>query len=106
MSKKTFNTPKRAQFIYFLLIFISGGALFYIKTQAEDQQNFWLMIFLLIVLMYSLMKSTKNWAYDNPKPKEGEEETEKLVYKDKNIPTLEDMTKNIKKFKEKPTDQK
>jgi len=106
MSKKTFNKPKRAQFIYFLLIFISGGALFFIKTQAEDQQNFWLMIFLLIVLMYSLMKSTKNWAYDNPKPKEGEEDAQELVYKDKDIPTLEDMAKNIKKTKDNPSGQK
>jgi hypothetical protein len=100
MSKKTFNKPKRAQLIYFLLVFISGGALFFIKTQPEKDQNFGLMILLLIILMFSLLKSTKNWAYDNPKPKEGEEDsTDKPVYKNKDIPSLEEMTKNIKKDK-------
>ncbi len=97
MSKKTFNKPKRAQFIYFLLVFLSGGSLFFIKTQPDEYQNFWVMIILLFILMYSLLKSTKNWAYDNPKPKEDEEETQRPVYKDKDIPTLEEMIKNHKK---------
>ena len=97
MSRKIYNKPKRVQFIYFLLIFISGGALFYIKTMPDDEQNFWLMIFLLIILMYSLLKSTKNWAYDNPKPKEEEEET--LEYKNPDIPSLEEMSKNYKNKK-------
>ncbi|HFX17950.1 MAG TPA: hypothetical protein ENK64_02260 [Flavobacteriales bacterium] len=98
MSKKTFNKPKRAQFVYFLLVFISGGALFFIKTQPEKEQNFGLMILLLIILMFSLLKSTKNWAYDNPKPKDDEENADdKPVYKNKEIPSLEEMTKNIKK---------
>ena len=101
MSKKTFNKPKRAQIIYFLLIFISGGALFFIKTKPDDEQNFWVMIVLLIILMYSLLKSTKNWAYDNPKPKDDETDEPKVVYKKKNIPSLEEMTKNLKKNKQK-----
>ncbi len=99
MSKKTFNKPKRAQFVYFLLVFLSGGALFFIKTQPDDEQNFWVMIILLMILMFSLLKSTKNWAYDNPKPKDGEEENEKnkLVYKNKDIPSLEEMINKKKK---------
>jgi energy-converting hydrogenase Eha subunit F len=96
MSKRTFKKPKRVQFIYFLLIFISGGSLFFIKNQPEDQQNIWVMLLLLLVLMYSLMKSTQNWAYDNPKPDPEEEEKEKLVYKDRDIPSLEDMIKKNK----------
>ena len=101
MSKKSFNKPKRTQIIYFLLIFISGGALFFIKTKPDDEQNFWLMMILLIILMYSLLKSTKNWAYDNPKPKDDETNETKVVYKQKNIPGLEEMTKNLKKNNQK-----
>ncbi len=97
MSKKIYNKPKRAQIIYFLLIFLSGGALFFIKTKPDDKQNFWLMMVLLIILMYSLLKSTKNWAYDNPKPKDDEIDEPKKVYKQKDIPSLEEMTKNFKK---------
>lgn len=103
MSRKIYNKPKRVQFIYFLLIFISGGALFYIKTLPDDEQNFWLMIFLLIILMYSLLKSTKNWSYDNPKPKEDEEEKETLEYKNPDIPSLEDMIKEHVKKKNNET---
>jgi len=95
MSKKTFKKPKRIQSIYSLLILISGGILFYIKTLDHDKQNIWLMLFLLLVLLYSLKKSTQNWAYDNPKDKEEAEEPD-LQYKDRNIPTLEEMTKNLK----------
>ncbi len=83
------NRPKRIQFFYFLLMFVSGGILFYIKTLADDEQNIWVMLLLLIVVMYSLMKSTRNWAYDNPK--KTEDETEKIVYKDVDIPSLEEM---------------
>ncbi len=101
MSKKAFNKPKRAQVIYFLLIFISGGALFFIKTKPDDEQSFWLMIFLLIILMYSLLKSTKNWAYDNPKLKDDETDKPKTVYKQKDIPSLEEMTKKLKNNKQK-----
>ncbi len=96
MSKKTYNKPKRTQFLYFLLFFISGGVLFYIKTLPDEDQSLGLMLALLIILMYSLMKSTRNWAYDNPKPKEEETESDKLVYKEKNIPSLEDMAKKLR----------
>ncbi len=95
MSKKTYNKPKRVQFLYFLLFFISGGILFYIKTLPDQDQSLGVMLVLLAILMYSLLKSTKNWAYDNPKPKEEEESEEKPVYKEKNIPSLEEMTKNL-----------
>ncbi len=97
MSKKTFKKPRKIQFIYFLLIFLSGGGLFFINNQSDEDQNIWLMLFLLVVLMFSLMKSTQNWAYDNPKEDPEEEEKNKIVYKNKDIPSLEDMTKNIKK---------
>ena len=97
MSKKTFKKPRKIQFIYFLLIFLSGGGLFFINNQSDEDQNIWLMLFLLVVLMFSLMKSTQNWAYDNPKKDPEEEEKNKIVYKNKDIPNLEDMTKNIKK---------
>ncbi len=97
MSKKTFNKPKRAQFAYFLLVFLSGGGLFYVKTLDDKDQNIWLMLLLLLGLMYGLLKSTRNWAYDNPKPKEDEEEADKPVYKNKDIPSLEEMTKKLKK---------
>ncbi len=97
MSKKTFKKPRRIQFLYFLLIFISGGSLFFIKNRPDDEQNIWVMLFLLLVLMYSLMKSTQNWAYDNPKPDPEEEEKQKPVYKNKDIPSLEEMIKNTKK---------
>ncbi len=97
MNKKIHNKPKRAQFIYFLLIFLSGGMLFFIKTKPDDQQNFWLMIFLLIILIYSLFKSTKNWAYDNPKPKEDTDKKEISKYKNPDIPSLEEMIKNTNK---------
>ncbi len=96
MSKRTFKKPKRIQFIYFLLIFLSGGSLFFIKNQPDEEQNIWLMLVLLLVLMYSLMKSTQNWAYDNPKP-DPDEEKNKPVYKDRDIPSLEDMIKKHKK---------
>jgi hypothetical protein len=101
MSKKTFNKPRRIQSIYFILIFISGGGLFYIKTLPDEQQNLLLMLLLLLGLLYGLMKSTRNWAYDNPKPKEGEGEDEQLKYKERDIPGLEEMIKNIKDKKEK-----
>ncbi len=96
MSKKTFNKPKKAQFLYFLLIFASGGGLFYIKTLPDDRQNIWLMLFLLLGVLYGLMKSTRNWAYDNPKSKE-EEKTPPPVYKDRNIPSLNEMIKKKNK---------
>ncbi len=96
MKKKTFNKPKKDQFLYFLLIFVSGGGLFYIKTLPEEEQNIWLMLLLLFGVLYGLMKSTRNWAYDNPKNTE-EDEEEKPVYKDRNIPSLEEMIKNKKK---------
>ena len=95
MSKKTYNKPKKIQSVYFLLIFISGGLLFYIKTLPDADQNIWLMLFLLGIMMFSLMKSTKNWAYDNPKNTEAEDDEDKLVYKDKDIPTLQEMIKKI-----------
>ena len=94
MSKKTYNKPKQAQFLYFLLFFITGGILFYIKTLPDAQQNIWVMLGLLILLIFGLLKSTRNWAHDNPKPKDEDNENE-LVYKDTNIPTLEEMTKNL-----------
>ncbi len=94
MSKKTYKKPKKQQFFYFLLIFISGGILFYIKTLPDDKQNIWLMLSLFIVFLYGLKKSTQNWAYDNPKEKE--EEKDKLIYKDTDIPSLEEMIKNNK----------
>ncbi len=95
MSKKTFKKPRKQQFVYFLLMFISGGILFYVKSLPDKEQNLWLMLGLLFVLLFSLKKSTQNWAYDNPK--ENEEEQEKIVYKDKDIPSLEEMIKNNKK---------
>ena len=94
MSKKTYNKPKRAQFLYFLLFFITGGILFYIKTLPDEKQNIWVMLGLLVLLIFGLMKSTRNWAHDNPKPKDEDNEND-LVYKDTNIPTLEEMTKNL-----------
>jgi len=97
MSKKTFNRPKKIQFMYFLLIFISGGILFYINTLPKADRNVWLMLAMLVVLLFSFMKSTKNWAYDNPKDNEEENEAKKTVYKDKDIPTLEEMIKKRKK---------
>ena len=97
MSKKTFKKPRKTQFLYFLLMFISGGILFYIKTLPDSDQNLWIMLSLLIVLMFSLMKSTQNWAYDNPKKIEEEDQQEMPGYKNRDIPTLEEMTKNIKK---------
>ena len=100
MSKKTFKKPKRVQFIYFLLVFISGGSLFFIKNRPDEDQNIWVMLVLLVVLMYSLMKSTQNWAYDNPKEDPEEEKKDKLVYKNKDIPSLEEMTRNSRKNKE------
>ena len=99
MSKKTSNKPKSIQFIYFLLIFISGGSLFYIKTLPNDKQNIWLMLLLLVILLFSFMKSTKNWAYDNPKNTEEENSDEKTIYKDKDIPSLQDMIKKKNKNK-------
>ncbi len=92
MSKKTFNKPKGIQSLYFLLMFLSGGSLFYINTLPDEQHKLWVMLLLLVVLMYSLLKSTRNWAYDNPKDKEETPEN-KLEYKDKDIPTLEEMMK-------------
>ncbi len=47
--------------------------------------------------MYSLLKSTKNWAYDNPK--QNEEKKETLEYKNPDIPSLEEMSKNYKNKK-------
>jgi len=99
MSKKTYNKPKQAQFLYFLLFFITGGILFYIKTLPDEQQNIWVMLGLLVLLLFGLLKSTRNWAHDNPKPKDDEVDEDKPVYKDKNIPTLEEMTKNLKNKK-------
>jgi len=96
MSKKTFNKPKRKQAFYFLLIFLSGGALFFVKTKPDDEQNIWLMLILLIILMYALLKSTKNWAYDNPKPNDEEQADDEPVYKKREIPSLEEMTKKTK----------
>jgi len=96
MSKKTFNKPKKTQFFYFLLIFVSGGGLFYIKTLPDEEQNIWLLLLLLVGLLYGLMKSTRNWAYDNPKATE-EDEEEKPVYQDRDIPSLEEMVKKKKK---------
>ncbi len=78
-------------------MFISGGILFYIKTLPDSDQNLWVMLSLLIVLMFSLMKSTQNWAYDNPKKTEEEDQQEMLIYKNRDIPTLDEMTKNIKR---------
>ncbi len=83
------------------MIFLSGGGLFYIKTLPDDEQNVWLMLLLLLGLLYGLLKSTRNWAYDNPKPKENEEENEPIVYKKTKIPDLDEMVKNLKKDKEK-----
>jgi len=97
MSKKTSNKPKRTQFLFFLLMFLSGGSIFYIKTLPDKQQNIWLLLTLLIVLLYSFMKSTKNWAYDNPKETEEENEENKIVYKNTDIPSLEEMIKNSQK---------
>ena len=51
--------------------------------------------------MYSLLKSTKNWAYDNPKLKDDETDKPKTVYKQKDIPSLEEMTKKLKNNKQK-----
>jgi len=97
MSKKTFNKPKRVQFIYFLLIFVSGGGLFYLKTLPDNEQNVWLLLLLLVGLLYGLMKSTRNWAYDNPKTNEEDEEKDQPVYQDRDIPSLEEMVKKKKK---------
>ncbi len=99
MSKKTFNKPKKVQFLYFLLMFLSGGSIFYIKTLPDEKQNIWLLLILLVIMMYSLLKSTKNWAYDNPKEPEEESEQNKIVYKKKDIPSLEEMIKNSQKKK-------
>ncbi len=76
-------------------MFISGGILFFLKTLPDSDQNIWLMLILLVILMFSLLKSTQNWAYDNPKNRE-EEDSEKIVYKEKDIPDLNEMIKNIK----------
>ena len=81
------------------MIFLSGGGLFYIKTLPDDEQNVWLMLLLLLGLLYGLLKSTRNWAYDNPK--NNEEENEPIVYKKTKIPGLDEMVKNLKKDKEK-----
>jgi len=83
--------------MYFLLIFISGGLLFYINTLPKEERNVWVMLGLLVVLLVSFMKSTRNWAYDNPKETEEEQEANKIVYKDKDIPSLEEMIKKKKK---------
>ena len=99
MSKKTYNKPKRVQFIYFLLIFVSGGGLFYLKTLPGDEQNIWVLLILLLGLLYGLMKSTRNWAYDNPKTTEKDEEKDKPVYQDRDIPSLEEMVKKKKESK-------
>jgi len=98
MSKKTYNKPKRIQFIYLLLFFITGGTLFYLKTLPKEQQHLGVFLALFIIMMFALLKSTRNWAYDNPKNKEDEENTtDKPVYKEKNIPTLEEMIQKNKK---------
>ena len=76
-------------------MFFSGGILFYIKTLPNNKQNIWVMLFLLLILMFSLMKSTQNWAYDNPKEKEDDNNKEKLVYKDRDIPSLENMNDKL-----------
>jgi len=99
MSKKTFRKPKKIQSVYFLLVFLTGGGLFYIKTLPEQKQNLWVMLLLLIGLLYGLMKSTRNWAYDNPKNDEEAPPSNKPVYKDKNIPSLEEMIKHNEKKK-------
>jgi len=78
-------------------MFISGGILFYLKTLPDNDQNIWVMLILLILLMYSLMKSTQNWAYDNPKNTDENTDEQKPVYKNRDIPSLEEMTRNIKK---------
>jgi len=96
MSKKTYKKPKKIQFFYFFLVFITGISLFYIKTLPEKDQNVFVMLVLLFIMLYGLMKSTRNWAFDNPKNEEEENES-KIVYKDKNIPSLEEMNKRLSK---------
>jgi len=104
MSKKTFNKPKRVQLFYLLLFFTTGGTLFYLKTLPKENQHLGVLLALFIIMMFALIKSTRNWAYDNPKNTEDEKTaTDKPVYKDKNIPTLEEMMQNIQKKKQENT---
>jgi len=102
MEKKEHNIPKNIQALYYLLIFLAGGMMIWEKSRPEESQRLWFLLFWFAVMLYAFFKATRNWAYDNPKPSKEEllEQARKKdqmpEIKDADIPSLEEMTRNLK----------
>ena len=59
--------PKYKQLLHFAMIFIGGGAIL-VEQSKEKDQNIYILIAGLVVLMYGLYKATTKWVSDNPRP--------------------------------------
>jgi hypothetical protein len=104
-NKKIHNTPKNIQAVYYLLIFVSAGLLFWEKSKPDDQVRLWWMLLWFGVMIIVFFKATKNWAHDNPKPsieellEEAGQKKKTPEIKDTDIPDLNQMMENLKKKK-------
>jgi len=104
--KKTYETPPGIQAVYYLVIFIAGGMMVWEKSKPEQAQRLWFLLLWFAVMLYAFYKATQNWAYANPKPSKEElleearkkEETPEI--QDVDIPSFEEMAKNVNKEKQ------
>ncbi len=77
--------PATLQFIHFILIFAGGGLIFFEQNKEKDQ-NIYILVAGLIIMMYGLYKATTKWVSDNPRPEKDDfvvtEELEDLLDED------------------------
>ncbi len=62
-------SPKYRQLLHFAMIFIGGGIVL-VEQNKEKDQNIYVLVAGLVVLMYGLYKATTKWVSDNPRPQE------------------------------------
>ena len=100
MTKHIHNRPKNAQAFYYAIIMTTAGLLVWEKAKPDKEERLWFLLLGLFVMIWAYFKATRNWAYDNPKPKPGEEEQSgKPEYEIKNpdIPDLTTLADNLEK---------
>ncbi len=100
--KPTYKSPSNIQALYYLIVLVSAGMIVYEKAKRDNEESLAWLLFWFVVMMTAFYFATRNWAYDNPKPKPGEEDTDEAdlpEIQDVDIPSLDEMIKKLDETK-------